>query len=54
MRQRRSPTQTRLFEQTPAVLAVQLPEEVRERLKHALTQWLQSLAKSLREVRGDE
>lgn len=54
MRQQRAPRQSRLFEQTPAVRAVQLPDEVREQLRQALTQWLESLAKSLAEVHGDE
>jgi hypothetical protein len=54
MRQQRATRQRRLFEQTPAVPAVQLPHEVQEQLRHTLTQWLHSLAKAIGEEHGDE
>lgn len=55
MRQRRVDRQKRLFEEkTPAIPIVKLPQEVQERLRQALLQWLQALAKSSRRRRGDE
>ena len=43
-----------LFEEPPDVRAVQLPPEVQERLRQALAQWMQALAKMLRKEDGDE
>jgi hypothetical protein len=46
--------QRQLFENAPAVPAVQLSQQVREQLKKTLAQWLQALANALDEERGDE
>jgi hypothetical protein len=43
-----------LFEEPPGVPAVQLPVEVREELRQALTQWMQALTKTTRKGGGDE
>ena len=54
MRQARAIRQRRLFDETPAVPAVPLPQEVREQLRQALVQWMQALAKTIDEEGGDE
>ena len=54
MRQSRPIRQRRLFEETPAVPAVPLSQEVREQLRQTLVQWLQALAKTIEEEDGDE
>ena len=41
--------QQQLFEEPPAVPAVRLPREVQEQLRRALVQWMQALAKMIRE-----
>ena len=46
--------QQQLFEEPPAVPAVQLPLEVQEQLRQALVQWMQALAKTIREEDNDE
>lgn len=47
--------QRRLFEESPAAPAVRLPRDVQQRLRQALVQWMQALAKTIREeVTGDE
>ena len=55
---RRAKHQRQLFEEAPAVHAlhadVQLPLSVQEQLRQALVQWMQALAKSIREEGGDE
>jgi hypothetical protein len=52
---RRAKSQRQLFEETPAVHArVQLPLSVQEQLRQALVQWMQGLAKRIREEAGDE
>ncbi len=54
MRQSRAILQRRLFEESPAIPAVPLPQEVQERLRQALVQWMQALAKAINEEDGDE
>jgi hypothetical protein len=54
MGQPRATRQRRLFEETPATLAVPLPPEVQEQLRQALVQWMQALAKAIGEAHGDE
>jgi hypothetical protein len=46
--------QRQLFEEPPAAPAVRLPLDVQERLRQALVQWMQALAKTIREEAGDE
>ena len=41
--------QQQLFEEPPAVPAVRLPLDVQEQLRQALVQWMQALAKLIRE-----
>lgn len=41
--------QRQLFEEPPAVPAVQLPPDVRQQLRQALVQWMQALAQMIRE-----
>lgn len=54
MPQSRARHQRQLFEERPAVLAVRLPLEVQERLRQALVQWMQTLAKMIHEEDSDE
>jgi hypothetical protein len=55
MRKLRVARQRRLLEEkTPAIPIVQLPQEVQERLRQALLQWLRALAKASQKGRGDE
>lgn len=54
MPQTRVKRQQQLFEEPPAVPAVRLPRDVQERLRQALVQWMQALAKMIREKDGDE
>ena len=49
MPQSRPRRQQQLFEEPPAVPAVRLPLDVQEQLRQALVQWLQALAKTIRE-----
>ena len=44
--------QQQLFEEPPAVPTVRLPPDVQEQLRNALVQWMQALAKMIRE--GDD
>jgi hypothetical protein len=54
MPQLRARLQRQLFEEPPAVPAVRLPLEVQEQLRQALVQWMQALAKTIREEDDDE
>ena len=55
MLQLRAGRQRQLFEEPPAAPAVRLPLDVQERLRQALVQWMQALAKTIREEEaGDE
>ncbi len=54
MRQRRAIRQRPLLDETPAVPVIRLPQEVRDQLRRALVQWMQALAKTIREEHGDE
>ena len=49
MPQPRARCQRQLFEEPPPVLAVRLPPEVQDQLRQALVQWMQALAKTIRE-----
>ena len=46
--------QRHLFEEPPAVPAVRLPLDVKAQLRQALVQWMQALAKMIREEDDDE
>ena len=46
--------QQQLFEEPPPVPAVRLPLDVQQQLRQALVQWMQALAKMIREEDGDE
>jgi hypothetical protein len=52
--QPRARRQRQLFEETRAVPAVQLPQEIQEQLRQALVQWMHSLAKMLRKEESNE
>jgi hypothetical protein len=54
MQQSRERYQRQLFEETRAVPAVRFPRNVQEPLRQALAQWLQAVAKKIREEAGDE
>lgn len=55
MPQLRPQRQRQLFEEQPAAPAIRLPLDVQERLRQALVQWMQALAKTIREKEaGDE
>jgi hypothetical protein len=54
MQQPRARCQQELFQKPPAVPAVRLPLDVQQQLRHALVQWMQALAKMIREEDGDE
>lgn len=55
MPQLRAGRQRKLFEEPPAAPAVRLPVDVQERLRQALVQWMQVLAKMIgKEEAGDE
>jgi hypothetical protein len=54
MRQPRAVRQQRLFQESPAIPAVQLPQEVQQQLRQTLVQWMQALAKAINEEDGDE
>jgi hypothetical protein len=49
MPQPRARCQRQLFEEPPAISAVRLPLDVQQQLRQALVQWMQVLAKTLRE-----
>jgi hypothetical protein len=46
--------QRQLFEDPHAVPAVRLPLDVQQQLRQALVQWMQALAKMIREEDGHE
>jgi hypothetical protein len=46
--------QQQLFEEPPAAPAVRLPLDVQQQLRQALVQWMQALAKMIREEDDDE
>ena len=46
--------QQQLFEEPPAVPTVRLPLDVQQQLRQALIQWMQALAKTIREENDDE
>jgi hypothetical protein len=46
--------QRQLFEEPPVFPAVRLPLDVQERLRQALVQWMQALAKTIREGEGGD
>jgi hypothetical protein len=54
MPQPRARRQQELFQEPPAVPAVRLPPDVQEQLRRALVQWMQALAKTIREEGDDE
>ena len=54
MPQSRARRQRQMFEEAPAVPAVRLPLDVQEQLRQALVQWMQALAKMIREENDDE
>jgi hypothetical protein len=55
MPQIRAGRQKQLFEEPSAAPAVRLPLDVQERLRQALVQWMQALAKTIRDQEaGDE
>jgi hypothetical protein len=55
MAQLRAGRQRQLFEEPTAAPAVRLPLDVQERLRQALVQWMQALAKTIRaEEASDE
>ena len=47
-------SQQELFQEPPAVPAVRLPLDVQEQLRQVLVQWMQALAKMIREEDDDE
>ncbi len=54
MPQTRVRRQQQLFEEPPTVPAVRLPLDVQEQLRQALMQWMQALARMIREEDDDE
>jgi hypothetical protein len=54
MPQTRVKFQQQLFEEPPAVPTVRLPLDVQQQLRQALIQWMQALAKTIREEDDDE
>ena len=46
--------QQQLFEEPPAAPAVRLPLDVQQQLRQSLVQWMQALAKMIREEDDDE
>ncbi|MGA7234768.1 MAG: hypothetical protein WBY44_03760 [Bryobacteraceae bacterium] len=54
MSQPRARRQQQLFEEPPAVPAVRLPLDVQQQLRQGLVQWMQALAKMIREEDDDE
>ena len=49
MPQPRARCQQELFHEPPAVPAVRLPLDVQQQLRQALVQWMQALAKMIRD-----
>ena len=54
MPQTRVKLQQQLFEEPPAVPTVRLPLDVQQQLRQVLIQWMQALAKTIREEDDDE
>jgi hypothetical protein len=54
MPQPRARRQQEFFQEPPAVPAVRLPLDVQEQLRQALVQWMQALARMIREQGDDE
>ena len=54
MQQPRARCQQELFQEPPTVPTVRLPLDVQQQLRQALVQWMQALAKMIREEDGDE
>ena len=54
MHQPRARCQQELFQEPPAVPVVRLPLDVQQQLRQALVQWMQALAKMIREEDDDE
>ena len=54
MQQPRARFQQELFQEPPAGPAVRLPLDVQQQLRQALVQWMQALAKMIREEDHDE
>jgi hypothetical protein len=54
MQQPRATCQQELFQVPPAVPAVRLPLDVQQKLRQALVQWMQALARMIREEDDDE
>jgi hypothetical protein len=54
MPQTRVKRQQQLFEEPPPAPAVRLPPDVQEQLRQALMQWMQAVARMIREEGGDE
>ena len=54
MQQSRARCQQELFQEPPAAPAVRLPLDVQQQLRRALVQWMQALAKMIREEEHDE
>ncbi|MEO8659114.1 MAG: hypothetical protein ABI693_11625 [Bryobacteraceae bacterium] len=54
MQQPRAKYQRQLFEETRAVPTARFPRDVQELLRQALVQWLQAVAKRMREEASDE
>lgn len=54
MQQPRAKYQRQLFEETRAVPTARFPRDVQEPLRQALVQWLQAVAKRMREEASDE
>jgi hypothetical protein len=54
MTQVRVRRQQQLFEEPPHVPTVRLPLDVQQQLRYALVQWMQALAKMIREEDDDE
>ena len=54
MQQSRAKYQRHLFEEVRAVPAERFPRDVQEPLRQVLVQWLQAVAKRMREEAGDE
>jgi hypothetical protein len=46
--------QRQLFEEAPAVPTVRLPLDVQQQLRQAMVQWMQALAKMIREEESNE
>ena len=54
MQQPRARCQQELFQEPPAVPAARLPLDVQQKLRQALVQWMQALAKMIREEDDNE